>query len=77
MSDEGVWNLLNSPDLVGITVRIGSEGQECSCLFDLLHVRIVPGDNVLLQVSNGLIRLTKTGEFNILLKPKVKFQRTL
>jgi hypothetical protein len=72
VSDEGVWNFLNSPDLIGITIRIGWEGQECSCLLDLLHVRIVPGNNVLLQVSNGFIRLTKASEFNVLLEPEVE-----
>jgi hypothetical protein len=77
VSDEELWNFSSPPDLVWITSRIGWEGQECSCLFDLLHVRIMPVDNVPLQVSNGFIRLTKTSEFNVLLKPEVKLQRAL
>lgn len=42
-------------------------------MFDLLHVGIMPGDDVPLQITNGFIRLTKASEFNILLKPKVEF----
>ena len=77
VSDEGLWNLSDSPDLVGITIRTGWEGQECSCLFDLLHVRIVPADDVPFQISNGFVRLTKASKFNVLLEPEVEFQCTL
>jgi len=77
VSDEELWGFLSSPDLVGITSCIGWKGQECSCLFDLLHVRIMPVDNVPLQVSNGFICLTKASEFNVLLKPEVKLQGAL
>ena len=77
MSDEGLRNLLNSPDLVWIASRIGRKGQECGCLLDLLHMRIVPVDNVSLQISNGFIRLTEASEFNVFLEPEVKFQCAL
>lgn len=46
-------------------------------MFDLVHVRIVPGDKVLLQVPNGFIRLTKTSELDVLLEPEVEFQCAL
>ena len=66
-------NSLGSSDLVGITSRIGREGQECSCLLDLLYVRIMPVDNVPLQVRNGLVCLTEASELDVLLEPEVKF----
>lgn len=59
--------------LVWVTGRIGREGQECACLFDLLYVRVMPVDNVLLHVSNCFVRLTKASEFDVFLEPEVEF----
>lgn len=33
----------------------------------------MPVDNVLLQVSNGFVLLTKASEFDIFLEPEVEF----
>ena len=75
--NEGLRNFPDSPDLVGITIRIGWESQERSCLLNLLDVRIMPANDVPLQVSDSFIRLTEASEFNILLEPEVKLQRAL
>jgi hypothetical protein len=73
MSEEVLWNFLNSPYFVWIASRIGREGEERACLFDLLDVRVMPVNDVPLQVSDGFVRLTKASEFDVLLEPEVEF----
>jgi hypothetical protein len=71
--EEELWDSLGSLYLVWVTSRVGREGQECACLFDLLDVCVMPVDDVLLQVSDSFVRLTKTSEFDVFLEPEVEF----
>lgn len=42
-------------------------------MLDLLDVCVMPVDDVLLQISNGFVPLTKAGEFDVFLEPEVEF----
>ena len=73
VSDEELWNPLDSAYLVWVTTSTRWERQERTCLFDLLDVCVMPIDDVLLQVSNGFVRLTEASEFDVFLEPEVEF----